>query len=400
MAQRDIRPGYIITTRNDTISGQIVYKDAFNRFEKCVFIQSNNNDQKSYSPSELNGYGITDSRVYMSKSLPLDSVSPTRVFAEVAVSGKASLLIAFDHYFLSLGNDKIYELAQTKTTIYKNGAPYIHTAKTYQGILKVSLADCPKVAGMIDKTAFTSSSISRLINKYNECFSTGAGKLKAKNKRLTAQLGISSGYSSVTLSGFESSQFHQRVDPAQFGKDRNFYPGISLELNSTFVKENLALHVDLFYQKNSVGSYYEYPRSSVETWNYTTSWKFNSLNAPITLVYYILGSKTGVRLFIEGGVSPYLIFNNQFYFQYDTKFLPGDPVITRVDTSEWPQLVKNNQMSLLFLGGTGITYRPASRIQLAAKFRYENGSFNIKERDALKKTNLSTTASILFKISK
>src|SRR5688572_2260219 len=243
VAQRDHRPGYIITTSNDTIFGTVVYKDAFNRFEKCVFIRSNNNDSKSYSSSELNGYGITDSRAYVSKDLLLDSVAPTKVFAEIAVSGKASLLIAYDRYFLSMGDDKIYELAQTKITTYKNGAAYILTTKKYQWVLKGILTDCPKAFGMIDGTTFTLQSISRVINKYNECFSIKAVKPKAKKERLTAQLGISSGYSSVTLSGFKDSQFHQRVDPAQFGKDQNFYPGISLELKSTFAKENLALHV-------------------------------------------------------------------------------------------------------------------------------------------------------------
>src|SRR5688500_8726346 len=88
MAQSDLRPGYIITTTNDTIFGQVVYKEILSRFEKCNFIRRNENESKSYSPLEIKGYGITNGRIYLSKELSLDSLSKSRIFAEVAVSGK------------------------------------------------------------------------------------------------------------------------------------------------------------------------------------------------------------------------------------------------------------------------------------------------------------------------
>src|SRR5688500_7267697 len=88
MAQSDLRPGYIVTTSNNTIFGQIVYKETDSRFEKSNFIHQNEKGAKSYSALEIKGYGITNGRIYLSKELSLDSLSKSRIFAEVAVSGK------------------------------------------------------------------------------------------------------------------------------------------------------------------------------------------------------------------------------------------------------------------------------------------------------------------------
>lgn len=389
-AQSDLRPGYIITQSNDTIFGQVVYKEVFSRFERCVFLHQNEKEPKPYSPVELRGYGITGSRHYLSRPLALDTGSLKNTFLEIAVIGKANLLSAYDRFFLDLGEEKIYELIETKETIYKNEVAYVHTIKKYKGVLRSALAECSGAIALIDKTNYNIKSISKVVNRYNACFSDEGGKSIRKHRSFKAHIGVSAGYSSVNLGKFSRSEFNNKVDPGQFN-DRIFYPGISVEISSPLSNENLALHLDLFYQKNSFGSFYKLGNTYQ-----TSSWDYQSINIPISITYYFLGSRKGIRFFVDAGISPYWTLNHETSHREDTE--TGNTIT--LNTQQQSTFSIKDQLSIFLAGGTGISYQLFPAASLSSKVRYESGSFNINESHSIKRRGLSVAVSILFKLSK
>lgn len=389
-AQGDLRPGYIITQSNDTVFGQVVYREAFSRFERCAFLHQNEAKPRSYAPAELRGYGVKGSRHYLSRPLPLDTGSVKNTFAEIAVFGKARLLSAYERLFLDLGSEKIYELTETKETVYKNDVAYGHTIKKYKSVLRSVLAECPEATALIDKTNFDIKSISKVVSRYNACFSDGRTTSIKKHGLFKAHVGVTAGYSSVKLSNLSHSEFNNKVDPGQF-KDRIVYPGISAEISSPFLNENLALHLDFFYQKNSYGSFYK-----LDNTYQTSSWNYQSISIPVSLTYYFLGLKDGIRFFVDAGIAPYWTLNHETSHREDTE--TGNSIT--LNTQQQSTFLIENQSSLSLVGGAGVSYQPFPAASLSLKVRYENGLFNINGYQAIDRSALSAAVSILFKLSK
>src|SRR5664280_2852236 len=84
-AQKGYRPGYIITNDSVIIQGQIKLQSNNQNSKKCEFIESNQN-VRNYTPDDIKGYRIEQSRYYVSKDVVIDSLKQ-RVFLEYLVHG-------------------------------------------------------------------------------------------------------------------------------------------------------------------------------------------------------------------------------------------------------------------------------------------------------------------------
>jgi hypothetical protein len=387
-AQQDLRPGYVITHNNDTIRGQVVLVEGDGRFANCTFIGSGGSSQ-TYLPDDLKGYGISGGSLYISRPLPLNGASVTNTFSELLVTGKANLLFAYDRQFIDTGDGRIHELIQSKEVVYKNGVAYVQTAYKFRTTLRQNLAGCSSVASMIDNAILTIKSMSKIVRRYNACFSDKPGVASKRQKMFKIYAGIVAGYSSVKLDNFSGTELESNVDASQF-TDRIFFPGIAFEIKSPALNENFGLHLDLFYQKNSFESFFK-----SENIYKTTSWNFQSVNTPLTLSYSY-ARLSAFRLFIEAGISPYWTRNNETFYREDIE--SGNSI--QLNTSDNSSLSIDDQFSIFFLGGAGISYQPVTRAGLSLRARYESASFNINPSQAINRNCFTVAASLLFKISK
>ncbi len=387
-SQKLLRPGYVVTHSGDTIRGQIVLNVDNSRFESCSFVRGGS-DSKTYLPSDLIGYGFSGGGAYVSKPLPLNISAATNTFSELLVGGRANLVSAYDRLFIDTGNEGIQELLQSKEVVYKDGVAYVQTVKKYQTTLKLALVGCPGVESMIGRTGFTIKSLSKVIKRYNECFPDKPVVVSKRQKVLKVRAGIVAAYSFVQFDRFDKTTLESSVDANQF-TDRIFYPGIAVEVTSPELIKNLGIHLDLFYQKNSLQSFFK-----SDNIYKTASWRYQSVNTPLTIVYSY-STRDNFRFFVEGGISPYLTLNTETSYREDTE--SGNSI--ELNTNENSELGIDNQFTILFIGGTGMSYRLIPQADLSLKLRYETGSFNINSYHAIHRNNFTIAASLLFKISK
>ena len=92
-AQRNYRPGFIITLQKDTIYGQIDFRTDKMNEQRCVFRDDNTLQVRTYEPFDIWGYRFTDDgKMYVSKSVTLKMGEyPLDVFLEYLVKGMKSL---------------------------------------------------------------------------------------------------------------------------------------------------------------------------------------------------------------------------------------------------------------------------------------------------------------------
>ena len=92
-AQRNYRPGFIITLQKDTIYGQIDFRTDKMNEQRCVFRDDNTLQVRTYELFDIWGYRFTDDgKMYVSKSVTLKMGEyPLDVFLEYLVKGMKSL---------------------------------------------------------------------------------------------------------------------------------------------------------------------------------------------------------------------------------------------------------------------------------------------------------------------
>ncbi len=385
-AQRDFRQGFIITLQNDSISGKILFRDSEKKFEECAFLKTEGGESVVYGAHQIKGYSLSG-RSYMSRDIVVDLVVK-KAFVEVYVYGKANLFFAYGRYFLEK-DGIIKELAEKKTAVNVNGSQYVRTDKEFRNVLNSNLSDCPSVAGHFSNTIFSGPSLTKAVERYNNCFpeSNAVKVSKANGKWFQLTAGLNIGHSSASLAGFDGTSFSGIADPKQFGKDENIYPGISFEFNSPLTSENLALHVDIFYQKNSLQSGL-YPDTQTRT---AISWEFKTINLPISVSYYFFNLER-IRFFAEAGVSLYLRSNSIIKIESQTTASSGSG--SSVNDSTLPT---QNKTSTLVFGGVGLVYKVSNSWNIALKARYENGEFKINDNEVFKANYFNQTFSVVYK---
>ena len=88
--QRDYKPGYIITNKNDTVHGFINLKSNYQNSRQCEFKRNIDQEPDTYLPFDIKGYRVENSKFYVSKEVPLNDTTE-KVFLEYLVEGIVNL---------------------------------------------------------------------------------------------------------------------------------------------------------------------------------------------------------------------------------------------------------------------------------------------------------------------
>lgn len=177
-AQRNYRPGFIITLQKDTIYGQIDFRTEVMNELRCVFRTDSTLQEKTYNPFDIWGYRFTDDgKMYVSKSVTLKrEEAPLDIFLEYLVKGIKCLYYmetatGIPVYFIEDGDRLIKvdapKLAEKVTTFQFKGE-----IDRYIPILHYAFSDCPTLKSQIDRTQFNHKSLIKLTKKYHYAMCT------------------------------------------------------------------------------------------------------------------------------------------------------------------------------------------------------------------------------------
>lgn len=169
--QTNFRPGYVITTDNDTLKGLIDYRSETRNSKKCDFKEAQNSAVKEFLPFSIKGYRFTDGKFYISKSVNINNTE-IQLFLEFLVDGISNLYYYFDgasiHYFIEKADGHFFELTNVKKIIHKEGLEFTHETKRFTGLLKFAYADCPQIFPLINNARFEDKSLIELSKKYHD----------------------------------------------------------------------------------------------------------------------------------------------------------------------------------------------------------------------------------------
>lgn len=158
---------YIINNSGERIYGEILRDFDFNDSETIKF-SLGTKEKKSYSPNDIEGFGLENGRYFLSMELPEVN---GKVFAQIIFSGKLSLISYKTRYFIDAGN-QIIELKHSYKTIDEFGNQVRKTnRKPYLGILNfVMSGNCgTQLQSSLVLTGYNEQDFIAIFQKYHLC---------------------------------------------------------------------------------------------------------------------------------------------------------------------------------------------------------------------------------------
>jgi hypothetical protein len=178
--QKKYRPGYIITNDYDTVRGLINLRSNHQNSLTCRFRGDNDRNPVDYSPSDIKGFRIENSKFYLSKNVVIDSASK-RVFLEYLVRGIVNLYYLKDlngEYFFVEKEGKLVPLTNKESivTIAKSDdntgindhvRSYSVNSGQYKGALRYLFQESPAVMEKIPNTEFNYKALVGITKDYH-----------------------------------------------------------------------------------------------------------------------------------------------------------------------------------------------------------------------------------------
>lgn len=149
-AQKDFKPGYIITNTGDTVHGEIDYRGDYLMNQKCTFRHNVSNTESVYYPGDILGYRFPGSKYYITKE-----INNAPVFLEYLVNGQVSIYCyrtdGEDRYYLDKEGIPIVEIPYKEEIIYdEKGMPHVHEPTKHIGVLGYYMQDAPGIKQKIE----------------------------------------------------------------------------------------------------------------------------------------------------------------------------------------------------------------------------------------------------------
>lgn len=146
-AQRDFRPGYIITNDNDTLYGQIDNRGNQSLSTSCVFLSADG-IKTEYTPYDIRAFRFIDGKYFIAKE-----IDEMMFFLEFLIHGKISIYYRYkdgeDRYYMEKENEPLFEIKKTKELADIKGRTYEKKSK-YHGTLLYYTKEAPELHKKID----------------------------------------------------------------------------------------------------------------------------------------------------------------------------------------------------------------------------------------------------------
>ena len=372
LGQKGYYPGYIVTNDFDTITGLIYQKPNAINSKTCTFIKEKNGSPQVFKPEDLHSYKIENSKYYVSREVPIDSVNQI-VFLEYLVDGIVDLYYLKDqtkeYYFIEKDNRMIPLSNEGKTvTIMEKGVTgdyherkYYQYSNQYKRMLLYLFQDSPFAQKEIPRTNFEYKSLINLTTDYHNdvCDSYDCvdyTKSTRQNIFIEPFFGIIDSWMGLE----KSSDYAHNFKP---------YMGVNLRFKPFKGFSRWNFITGLNYSTNDFDEYFD---NTLKSTRYVTYWtvyhivtKYTVLRIPLTAEYSLTRSR--LQPFISLGLNNVLLLNKDFgvYENDKTDPVPGEKYLR---TWEYG-----------FAGGFGLRYSfmNGSYIYLknAAEYRFPSARF-------------------------
>jgi hypothetical protein len=292
------------------------------------------------------------------------SVKDTALFLLTLVKGKASLYYQKDkddreHFYVSKDDSIFTELLLKKSYIKPNDdqplqKSYAVTVEIFKGQLFVLFNDCPDIKGAINNSEYSSSSLVKIVIKYNDCRHSTSEFVK-KEEKTRVKFGIVAGPTLIKMSFSGGDSYLKGIKM----KDcYSFMAGVSFHLIFPRERAQWSLVNELGYVPYSTSAITSGYSVTGESQDISVSFKMGYVKL-YTLVRYLYPMGK-FRPFAEFGMS------NGYAFKCVNTKTEVSTFYSSVRTTTEPAIQDIRLYEFGLLGGIGVSWK-----KLSAAVRYE-----------------------------
>lgn len=279
-----------------------------------------------YTPDQISEYGLNDGRVYVAKSIYMD-YAWKKVFLLRLAKGKLSLYSykgkSTVTFFWEKDSIHIYELPK-----YHKDNPEMN----FRNDLEYLTSDCEIVQKSIYRVRYNSTSLTELINNYNEC----------KQKPFVFfRYGILLGFG---LNKLENSAFHTTIaSSVNFRYESNILPGLFADY--PIHMSDFSIHADLYFTKSGYSYKNNFAVDEFTQKNIDFVANTTTINIPVLIRYTLPFME--IKPFLNAGLVYAYNFKNSTVIYNSTIF----PTYKESSGLEGTSMISKNQVGLSAGGG-------------------------------------------------
>jgi hypothetical protein len=357
-AQSDYRPGFIVNTAGDTLRGWIDYRSGGKNFKTCSFKKEAAGSPVDYSPADIRGYGFTNDKRHLSRTVETPEKVKETVFLEILVGGKATLYKLGNIFYLEK-DTSLVRLANDQYETKINGHLVLVESKKYIGTLTHMLRDCDEIKAKIQRLQLMERPITQIVQAYNKCMGETPVVYKEKKSwfALKPALAVGLEISKVAIIGtYDLFYFDTDIKAVS-----SPVAELSLDLVSPRINERFSLHVGFNYSRSK----YEMNSTNQNiTWQERSHVQFELTKIAVPIGIRYLFPERKFTPFINVGVNQMFHVNTQSNRHWLDVSINGD--IKEYD--EEAIAFKNTQIGYWL--GLGVLTPVSTRFGAFLEFRY------------------------------
>jgi hypothetical protein len=315
------QPGYILEDSSKTTGVTIVFGKETDNWKTCQVRTASGT--KSYSPSELSGYGVPGYKTFVTRKVKIDG-EICNAFLEQLVLGKTNLYFMRNQekrlFFIEGGTGELVLLDRRKDAL---------KSENYRNELLRFFNDDPEFRKYAPYYSFNKSSLSQLVNMYN------MGQYRPN--------GLSRGGIVIHAGGetvFSPVNIHPDLVKIKMYNQMNFFAGLFYE--TAAIGSNISLRPEFLLSHTVYGFNGVAPGTILDV-----TVKSTSVEIPCIIKFVMPGRH--FRPFINGGGMIRIDFNDQrsaYYYQLNDGWA----------RSQYLQNPHTTQMCYAITGGVGLQY--------------------------------------------
>lgn len=352
LSAQDYRPGYIIKSNMDSLSGFVEYATEKKNSMYCMFRATRKSESVKFTPNDLSSFGFYSDKQYESMQVP-GAANNNRVFVKVLAKGPLQLYQHQKEFLVR--KDSLILLPAPKSTMVET--PQGMRSKNdsrYKGLLNFMVADCQLSANEIKYSEYD---LTNLAINYNRC--KGVEPLFRKQKPIFRADYIAFG--GYTQSNFELTGNHT----IPFNTSNTVTGGLGVELSSPRIFDRIYLTIDFSYVKCFYQAYYEY-EDGYEFVREDITMDLTSIKMPIGFRYNFM--KDTNTPYIKAGLLMSFLTQSDITLNQERELFGEITTISQSDAvTELQKVPKGYWVSV------GYNRRFYKNLQLFVEVRYDKG---------------------------
>lgn len=252
VAQKNFKPGYLITNSQDTISGLIKSKSDVGSARVCIFKRNENAREEKYEPYDILGYRFDDGKYFITMDIPVGDVKQ-RQFVEYLINGIVDVYYYAspegERYFIEKeGTGELVELTNELVEAHavsrlNNESTYLKNSNRYIGNLKLMMVDAPGLQNRIETATLDRKSLVNLSKNYHDLVCTDGDCIIYEKRfpRPVLEAGAVVAFTDIELTGFNN---HDNIATVSFNYPyySDWKPAMGLYLKANYPKSRPAFY--------------------------------------------------------------------------------------------------------------------------------------------------------------